>query len=106
MKEEEKMPIDLVDGWQNQRLAAKVYPLGMKDKEFLNATHDEFHCQGKRSWMKQPTPFACPAFVAWHVVNEQKKGRVVIDLRQLNRIALYDTYKINEQSLYLSISES
>lgn len=40
---DEQMMIPLVEGWQKQKIATKPYPLGIKDREFLDRTFDELH---------------------------------------------------------------
>ncbi|KAF6235022.1 hypothetical protein HO173_006649 [Letharia columbiana] len=42
---------------------AKVYPVGQKDKEVIDATFDKLHDQGKMTWSMQPTPYSYPVFV-------------------------------------------
>jgi hypothetical protein len=103
MAEEDKMRIELVDGWQEQLKPVKFYPLSRQDSEFLYQTHDVLHSQGKMSFMNEPTSIACPAFVVWKYVNNVKaKGRVVIDMRPLNRVMVPDVYPLPDQDDIMS----
>ena len=45
LPEEEWMTIPLVNDWNTARakLAHRVYPMGPKDREFIDATHDKLH---------------------------------------------------------------
>lgn len=95
---DERMTIPLVEGWQKQKIAAKAYPLGIKDREFLDRTFDELHRQGRMEWVTNPTPFGCPCFVVWRTVNGERKGRVVVDLRALNKVTVPDAYPMPLQS--------
>ena len=49
-------------------------------------------------WMEQPTPFSYPVFIVWKITykNEKplQKGRVVVDIRGLNKITLTDSYPL------------
>ena len=50
------------------------------------------------TWASQPTPFSYPCFVIWREVNGVKKGRVVVDIRGLNKMTLNDSYPLPLQS--------
>lgn len=65
MDEEDKMRIELVEGWQNEKLMVKPYLLGLEDRKFLDTTMDEFYGQGCMSWMRKPILFGCPVFIIW-----------------------------------------
>jgi len=97
MAEDQKLRIPLVDGWQNQLRPARSYPLGREDKEFLDIEHNKLHAQGKMDFLDEPTPIACPVFIVWRVVNGKKKGRVVVDLRPVNAVAVPDVYPLPDQ---------
>lgn len=94
MSEDELMTIPLVDGWNRMRLGQRPYPVGQKDRELMDKTLNELHCKGRMTWVTKPTPFATPVFVAWRRVNGIKKGRVVADLRALNKAAIPDAYPL------------
>lgn len=97
MPVEQMMRIDLVDGWQSQIKSARPYPLGHKDREFLDEHNDKLHAEGKWVFMDEPTPLACPAFVVWRKATPKLKGRVVIDLRPLNKVVIPDVYPLPDQ---------
>lgn len=69
----------------------------MVDKEF-----DKMQAQGKMSWTQQPTPFGYPVFVVWRDILKGKettrKGRVVVDIRGLNKITQTDAYPMPLQT--------
>ena len=95
--EKEMMRVPLVDGWNNVKLAQKQYPASHTERELIDKTYNELHRQGRVEWVNEPTPFATPLFVAWRFVNGTKKGRVVADLRALNRATIPDHYPLPSQ---------
>ncbi|KAH6603966.1 hypothetical protein Trco_007412 [Trichoderma cornu-damae] len=97
LPENEKMRINLVENWQSQKTPTRPYPLGIEDRKFLDVTMDALHAQGRASWMKQPTPFGCPVFIVWRTIKGIKKGRMVVDLRPLNKLTVPDIYPIPSQ---------
>jgi hypothetical protein len=96
--EGEMMKVPLVEGWQNQKIASRSYPLSKRDREVLDQVFDELHKQNRMEWAREATPFAHPVFVVWRTVHGKAKGRVVIDLRALNRVAVPDNYPLPLQS--------
>ncbi|KAI0996230.1 hypothetical protein K3495_g11949, partial [Podosphaera aphanis] len=101
----EEMTIDLVPDWQLKYKAgqAKVYAAGTEDRRLIDKTFDSLHDQGRLRWTQASTPFSFPCFVIWkHVTkpdgSNERKGRVVIDIRALNQITLPDAYPIPTQA--------
>jgi len=97
MTEDEMMRIPLVDGWQNQKIASKPYPLGVKDREVLDEYHDDLHKRNLMKFVWWPTPFGSPVFVVWRTINGKRKPRVVVDVRRLNKWAIPDAYPMPSQ---------
>ncbi|KAL0938012.1 uncharacterized protein CTRU02_207743 [Colletotrichum truncatum] len=98
LPDEERMRIDLVDGWQNQKTNIKVYPLGLEDLAVLDETYGQLHTEGKMDWADgKPIPIACPLFIVWRQTETARKPRVVADLRPLNRLAVPDVYPLPDQ---------
>jgi len=66
------------------------------------------HVQSKMHWTKENTPFGYPVFVVWKTVyegpekNPIRKGRVVVDIRGLNKITEVDSYPIPLQGDIIS----
>lgn len=94
--EHEWMPITLKPDAKIE--AAKVYPLGLTDRQLVDDTFDKLHEQGRMEYTSQPTPHGYPVFVVWRTVGTERKGRVVVDIRGLNKIAVTDTYPMPLQS--------
>ena len=97
MLEDQKIKIYLVEGQQKQLQLAKSYPLGCKDKDFLDVEHNKLYAQGRMSFLDKPTLIACLVFIVQRLVNSKKKGRVVVDLRLVNAVTILDIYPLLDQ---------
>ena len=99
------MTIPLLPGAQLE--AAKVYPLGLKDREVVDKEFDQLHEEEKMDWTTKPTPHGHPVFVVWSTVDghsvegpsqPQREGTVVVDIRLLNRVTKTDSYPMPLQT--------
>jgi hypothetical protein len=91
MPEEEYIRIPLVKGWQNQKIAARKFPLSTKHKEIIDRVFNNLQERNRFEPVNGPTPFTAPMFVA-------AKDRPVINLRILNKLAVPDAYPMPLQS--------
>ena len=106
MPEEEWLTVPVTTDWQssNAKLGNKVYPLSSDARALVDEKFDKMHTQGKMSWTIEPSPFTFPVFVVWKTVYEgsektpRRKGRVVVDIRGLNKITVADNYPLPLQS--------
>ena len=81
LPQSEWMRIPLRSDWESRVSGkAKVYLLGLKDREVVDRTFDELQEQGRLCWTASSTPFSYPVFIVWKTVNGQRKGRVVVDI--------------------------
>ena len=103
--EDDWMKLPLKSDWESRvNGRAKVYPVGIKDKEVMDQTFDKMHTLGRLEWTKGPTPFSFPVFVVWKTNNEGiKKGRPVVDIRGLNDLLIPDAYPLPGQSEVIAI---
>ena len=69
MLENEQMIVPLVDNWNNQKIAQKPYPVGVRDWEVIDAIYNKLHAQGRMEWVTKLTAFTIPIFVVWRTVN-------------------------------------
>jgi len=92
--EDQQLKVPLVDGWQNMKFNYRSYPLGREEQAIIDKTHDKLHEQGRMEWVDGPTPFALPVFVAYRNLNNERKGRAVVDLRAVNRASVPDSYPL------------
>ena len=106
LPEEEWLTVPVTTDWQSTgaKLGNKVYPLSSDARALIDEKFDKMHTQGKMSWTTGPSPFAFPVFVVWKTVYEgpektpRRKGRVVVDIRGLNKITIADNYPLPLQS--------
>ena len=104
LPEEKWMRIPLKTDWEDRVTGkAKVYPLGVKDRQLVDETFDELHRTGKLSWTNESTPFSYPVFCVWKMVDGESKGRVVVDIRGLNAITQPDAYPLPLQADILTL---
>jgi hypothetical protein len=102
--EDRWMRIPLVADWQSKiKAQAKVYPLGDDDKEVVDETFGKMHPQGRLVWTHNHVPFSFPVFVVWRILNGVRKGRVIVDIRPLNRIVEKDAYPLPLQEDLLAL---
>ena len=55
------------------------------------------------TWSKQLTLFSYSVFVIWKDTFKRRKGRVVVDIRELNKIADTNFYSLSLQSEIISL---
>ena len=103
--ESEWMDIPLVDNWQElyKPGQARVYPVGPKDREVIDEAFDKLHSQCRMEWTSTATPFSFPCFVIWKDTPQGPKGRVVVDIRALNKITVPDAYPVPSQAEILAL---
>ena len=53
-------------------------------------------------WVIKFTPFVTPLFIVWRIINGEKKGRVVADLRAINCVAILNNYPLLSQDSILN----
>lgn len=99
------MGILLLDNWEDlyKPGQAKVYPLGQRDKDVIDKEFDKLYTQDRMEWTTLLTPFSFPCFVVWKTTPAGPKGRVVVDIRVLNKIAMPDAYPVLLQAEILAL---
>ena len=95
--------ISLKTNWEDKiKDKAKVYSTRTKDKKFLNQIFDKLHQQHKLSWINQSTLFFFSCFVIWRESSDQKKNRIVVDIRELNAVVQSNAYLVSFQTNILT----
>lgn len=63
--EDQYMEIPLVDNWRDLYKAgqARVYPVGVRDKQVIDEAFNKVHAQGRMEWATTSTPFLFPCFI-------------------------------------------
>ena len=82
---------------------ARIFKLKSKNKAFINKKFDALHTQSKLEWTVNFISYAFSIFVVWHTVHLpgkilQKKSRMIINIRKLNKITEFDAYPMFLQS--------
>ena len=74
-----------------------MYSLKTKNKKFVDVIFDKLHEFDKLSWIEELTSFNYFVFCVWKNVNDEKKRRVMIDIRNLNVIIQFNVYSFSLQ---------
>lgn len=102
---EEWMKLPLHSGWESKvSEKAKIYPVSLRDCQCMDTVFDKIHCRGRLTWTKASTPFNFPAFVVWKTHRDgTQKGRLVVDIRSLNKVLIPDVYALPSQSKIIAM---
>ena len=93
------MAIPLRNDWQDHvKSNARVYNLSTKDREVIDKVFNRIHTQGRITWSDTPSLFAHKVFVVWKEHLDGKiKARPMVDLRDFNKLVVFDAYPITTQ---------
>ena len=81
------MKISLKTNWENKiSEKTKMYFLKTRDRALVDKTFDELHDLNRLFWINEFTSFNYSMFCEWKNVNEERKSRVVVNIRKLNVI--------------------
>ncbi|POS75391.1 hypothetical protein DHEL01_v206213 [Diaporthe helianthi] len=96
---DEWLKVRLRDNWQDMiPKKCRVYPMTSKDSEIVDRTLTKLQEAGKIERTRQSVPFSFPVFVVWRTMSDgTRKGRMVIDVRGLNRMSVPDAYPMKSQ---------
>ena len=87
MSEHNWRRIFLKSNWINRvSNKIKIYFLKTKNKQLINNTFDELYCIDKLFWTNEFTSFLYFVFCVWKKIDDERKKRVVIDIRDFNVI--------------------
>lgn len=86
-----------------QKFKHRSHTLWASAIRISSTKNDKLHQEGKSSWTTEATPHGYPVFVVWRTIyhpgrEPERKGRVVVDIRGLNKIAQPDSYPMQQQS--------
>ena len=87
LSKENWMKIFLKIDWKSRIFdKVKIYSLSTRDKKLIDVIFDKLHEFDKLNWIEKFISFNYLVFCVWKNVNDEKKRRVVIDIRKLNVI--------------------
>ena len=80
-----------------------MYSLSSKDKKIVDKKFDRLHLEEKMSWITQSISYEYLVFVIWRTVHAsekslERKRRVVVNIKNLNKIFMFDVYFLSLQS--------
>jgi hypothetical protein len=81
----------------------KIYSMSSKNKQLINEIFDKLHFQEEMHWIKKSIVHEVSIFVIWRMMNDEKKRRMMIDIRELNKITKSDFYSMSLQSDIISV---
>ena len=78
---------------------AKVYSLDQKNRNLMNDIFDQLHRDDKLFWIIEFTSFSYFLFCVWKIIpKDEKKERVIVDIRKFNAITQSNAYSLFLQS--------
>ncbi len=77
--------------------AIKVYSMKSKKRELINETFDKLHHQNKMHWIIEFIAHDASIFVIWRMINEERKDKIIVNIRRLNKIVEFDSYFMSLQ---------
>lgn len=95
------MTVPLCDNWQDKVLSIKPYihPLGLESKKLADDIFNKLQYQGRLTYTQTHTSFSFPVFIVWKFdSNGNKKGRIVVDIKKLNKLIILDSYPLPLQT--------
>ena len=70
----------------------KINFFNSKNKKIINKEFDRFHKKNKLSWIDQFIFYDYSMFVIWRIVNDKRKSKIMINIRDLNKMSMFDVY--------------
>ncbi len=81
----------------------KMYSMRFKKRDLIDETFDKLHQQNKMHWIKKFTTHEAFVFVVWRQLSKnEKKRRVIINIRELNKVVETDSYSMSLQTNIIS----
>ena len=80
----------------------RVYSIDSKNRIVINAIFDKMHKKNKMTWVTQFTSFNFSIFVIWRDIFNDSKNRTVVNIRDLNKMIVFDFYSLSLQSKFIS----
>lgn len=96
------MKISLINNWQVKIFDKfKVYSLKTEKRKIINKTFDKFH-QQKNEMNYRIYVFFYFVFVTWKTSNDVRKERTVVDIKNFNKLIVFDFYFLSLQSDFIN----
>jgi hypothetical protein len=75
----------------------KVYSMSSSERELIDETFNKLHEQDKMHWTTKFITHETSIFVIWRMINEKKKNKMIVNIRELNKIVKSDSYSMSLQ---------
>ena len=76
----------------------KIYLVDFKKRTIIDTIFDKMHVDDKMIWINQSTSFSFSMFVIWRDISNKSKNKIVINIRDFNKIIVFDIYSMSLQS--------
>jgi hypothetical protein len=91
--------------------ACRVYKLRIEDQTIIDKEFDVLHSLNKMKWAFESTSYAYSMFVIWIITHLMRKSltrreRMIVEIRDLNKISKHDVYSMFLQSNILSKTQN
>ncbi|EAQ91761.1 hypothetical protein CHGG_03696 [Chaetomium globosum CBS 148.51] len=99
LDQDQWMRVKLRPGWhETLPKKCRIYPMNAEDRGVVKDTIGKLESGGKATKTRFQVPFSFPVFVVWRTMPDgTRKGRMVVDIRMLNKIVLPDAYPMKSQ---------
>ena len=94
------MNISLFDNWRELYKSdqTRIYPLDQKNKNVIDKKFDKLHAQDRIKWIVTTTFFFFSYFIIWKTTLKERKKRMIINIRALNKIIILNVYLVFSQA--------
>ena len=87
--------------------AIKIYSLKSINRQFVDEICNKLHIQDRMKYITQSISYNYSIFVVWRIVfnfdESKKKSRVVINIRDLNKISITNSYSMSLQLIIIFV---
>ena len=99
------MSIDTILNAKTEPL--KIYFVSSQNREIINKKFDKLHEQNKLRWITEIIFYDFSIFVVWRTIHTSeesvRKNRVIIDIRDLNKVIVSDDYSMFLQTNIINL---
>ena len=87
--------------------STRVFKFDKQNRDVIDKKFDELHRQEKMNWTTQFISYEYFCFVIWRTIHllektSKRKNKIVVDIREFNKIIQFDAYFMQLQSNFIS----
>ena len=83
--------------------STKIYSIELKKRKVIDDTFDKMHVNDKMTWSTQFTVFNFSIFVVWRDIFNDFKSKIIVDIKDLNKMIEIDIYFMSLQTNIISV---